>query len=58
MKIGIFDSGIGGLNVLDGFLKAGTKAEYIYVGDNFYVPYGTKTQEELEKIITRILNFF
>ena len=58
MKIGIFDSGIGGLNVLDDFLKAGTKAEYIYVGDNFYVPYGTKTQEELEKIITRILNFF
>ena len=58
MKIGIFDSGIGGLNVLDDFLNAGIKAEYIYVGDNFYVPYGTKTKEELEKIITRILNFF
>ena len=58
MKIGIFDSGIGGLNVLDDFLNAKINAEYIYLGDNLNVPYGTKTQEELEKIIKRIFKFF
>lgn len=58
MKIGVFDSGIGGLNVLDDFLNAGINVEFIYLGDNLNVPYGTKTQEELEIIIKRVFKFF
>ncbi len=43
MKIGVFDSGLGGLTVLGQFLSHLSGHEYIYLGDNARVPYGNKS---------------
>ncbi len=43
MKIGVFDSGYGGLTVLKEFLKALPEYDYIYLGDNARTPYGTRS---------------
>ena len=57
MKIGIFDSGVGGLTVLKS-LSEKYNAEYIYIGDNKNCPYGEKTKDELLKYAIRIVNYF
>lgn len=44
MKIGIFDSGLGGLSVLAGIRKALPEYEYVYLGDTKHVPYGNQTR--------------
>jgi glutamate racemase len=60
MRIGLFDSGIGGLTVLKSFLKYHPNNEYIYYGDTLHLPYGEKTKEELyeysKNIIENLLN--
>lgn len=43
--IGVFDSGVGGLTILRGFLKDHPNYNYIYLGDNANVPYGGKSAE-------------
>ena len=45
MKIGVFDSGLGGLTILDGFLKLLPQYDYIYLGDNARAPYGSRSFE-------------
>lgn len=45
MKIGIFDSGIGGLLVIRAIVKKLPQYDYIYLGDTKHVPYGDKSQE-------------
>lgn len=57
MKIGIFDSGLGGINVLSELLKLYPDEEYIYVGDNKNLPYGTKSKEELLILASKIIDF-
>lgn len=57
-SIGVFDSGIGGLNVLNQLMARFPNEHFIYLGDNANVPYGEKSREELEKIIQRVLRFF
>ncbi len=58
MRIGVFDSGIGGLNVLKEMMKKYPNMEYLYFGDTFYLPYGDKTKEQLICLGTRIIRFF
>lgn len=41
--IGIFDSGIGGLTILEEIRKELPDYDYIYLGDNARAPYGTKS---------------
>ena len=43
--IGVFDSGLGGLTVFKYFLRELPEYNYIYLGDNARLPYGTKSQE-------------
>ncbi len=45
MKIGVFDSGYGGLTVLKEFLEQLSQYDYIYLGDNARTPYGTRSYE-------------
>ncbi|WP_461829867.1 glutamate racemase [Aquifex sp.] len=45
MKIGIFDSGVGGLTVLKAVRKHYPKVDIVYLGDTARVPYGTKSRE-------------
>ncbi len=45
MKIGIFDSGIGGLIVARAIRKAMPEYDYVYFGDTKRLPYGNKSHE-------------
>ena len=57
MKIGIFDSGIGGITVLKEALTQLPEAEYIYYSDNLHVPYGTKPKEEVFGYVEDVVRF-
>lgn len=41
--IGVFDSGFGGLTILNGIRKLMPEYDYIYMGDNARTPYGTRS---------------
>ena len=56
--IGVFDSGIGGLTVLDEIVKLLPNYNYIYYGDSKNNPYGEKTDEELLNITSNIVEQF
>ena len=43
MRIGIFDSGIGGLTVLAALRRAAPDHEMLYLGDTARIPYGTRS---------------
>lgn len=45
--IGFFDSGIGGLTVLQEALQRLPNAQYLYYADSDHAPYGTKSKEEV-----------
>lgn len=45
MKIGVFDSGLGGLSILREIIKALPEYDYAYLGDNARVPYGGRSEE-------------
>lgn len=47
IKIGLFDSGIGGFSVLVELFKQFPKAEYFYVADRAHAPYGPKSDLEI-----------
>ena len=47
MKIGIFDSGIGGLSIVPSVRRALPKVDIIYYADVKNVPYGEKTPSEV-----------
>lgn len=48
-KIGVFDSGFGGLTVLSGIRRMLPQYDYIYLGDSARTPYGTRSQEVVYK---------
>lgn len=56
--IGLLDSGVGGLSVLDEFVKIMPNNDYIFFGDTKNVPYGTKTPQEIFNYTKNILDFF
>ena len=47
LKIGFFDSGVGGISVMTAARRVLPDAEYIYYADEAHVPYGTKPHEEI-----------
>lgn len=57
MRIGVFDSGLGGVNVLASLIKKYPHHEYIYFGDTKNLPYGDKTKEELMNLASGAINF-
>ena len=57
MRIGVFDSGIGGLTVLKELVRKYPNNEYIYVGDTLNIPYGTKSLDELKKLSSNIIDY-
>jgi glutamate racemase len=42
-KIGVFDSGVGGLTVLRALVEQTPEADYLYFGDTARLPYGSKS---------------
>jgi len=57
MKIGFFDSGIGGLTVLYEALKVLPREDYLYYADTAHVPYGNKPKEIVRKYILEAVDF-
>ena len=57
-KIGIFDSGVGGLTVLKELKDLCPNESFMYVGDTKNLPYGSKTKDELMKITSKIFDFY
>ena len=57
MRVGLFDSGIGGLTVLKELVKKYPNNDYIYLGDNRNLPYGDKTKEELMDLSIKNIEF-
>lgn len=58
MKIGVFDSGLGGLTVVQAMIQVIKGAQIFYVADTKNAPYGEKTPEQILKYsldITRYL---
>lgn len=57
MKIGVFDSGIGGLSVLHQARKVMPDEHYLYYADTAHVPYGIKPKEEIRGYIFDAIGF-
>lgn len=57
MKVGLFDSGIGGLTVLKELLKKAPYNCYIYIADTDRAPYGMKSLETLKRYALEIVSF-
>lgn len=55
MKIGVFDSGVGGITVLKEALKQLPHVDYVYYADNLHVPYGTKTKEQVLGYVSEVV---
>jgi glutamate racemase len=55
--IGVFDSGVGGLTVLDECLAAMPAEDFLYFGDTALFPYGEKSRAELRRRALDISNW-
>ncbi|MEI6857801.1 glutamate racemase [Psychrilyobacter sp.] len=56
-KIGMFDSGVGGLTVLKEIQRIVPSSHIIYYGDNGNAPYGDKTEIEIRELCLNIGKF-
>ncbi|NRD79790.1 glutamate racemase [Bacillus sp. BRMEA1] len=57
MRIGFFDSGIGGMTVLHQALKYLPNEDYIFYADTLNIPYGEKSKEEVRDYIFQAVDF-
>ncbi len=56
-RIGIFDSGLGGLSILNELKKVLPNEDYLFYEDSINNPYGEKTEEELFEITSKIVDY-
>ena len=54
--IGVFDSGYGGLTILDKIREVLPEYDYIYLGDNARTPYGTRSFEVVYEFTRQAVN--
>ena len=47
MAVGVFDSGLGGLTVLDAVARRLPQVPFVYFGDNAHAPYGVRTADDI-----------
>jgi glutamate racemase len=57
MRIGFFDSGIGGLSVLYEALRQLPHEDYLYYADDANVPYGNKSRDEIRCCVFEAVDF-
>lgn len=53
-RIGVFDSGVGGLSVLRHLIAFLPEMHYIYLGDTARVPYGNKSMQTIAHYAARV----
>ena len=58
LKIGIFDSGIGGFTILNSLFKTRNDVEVFYLADTKRIPFGNKSFKEIRSIAKEICFFF
>ena len=58
LKIGIFDSRIGGFTILNSLLKTRKDVEVFYLADTKRIPFGNKNSKEIRLIAKEICTFF
>jgi glutamate racemase len=51
-RIGIFDSGYGGLSIAKSIVKKLPQYDYIYLGDSANAPYGPRPKDEVQRLTT------
>ena len=56
-KIGVFDSGLGGLSILKELIKLLPNEDYLFYEDSVNNPYGQKSEDELLKIVDNVVKF-
>lgn len=47
MAVGVFDSGLGGLTVLDALIERLPEVPFVYLGDNAHTPYGVRDADDI-----------
>jgi glutamate racemase len=57
MKIGVFDSGVGGLTVLRELVRRLPDASFLYFGDTARLPYGSKSAETVARYAIEAARF-
>lgn len=57
MKIGIFDSGLGGLLILKEIRKVLPEYNYVYLGDTLRLPYGNRSQQQIYEFTKNGIEF-
>jgi glutamate racemase len=57
MKIGVFDSGLGGLIIMRSIIKLLPQYEYVYFGDTKHVPYGNRSEEAIYRYTESAIDF-
>jgi len=57
MRIGIFDSGVGGITVLKRALEFLPDESFLYYADTQNVPYGTKSKDEVKAYVFDAVDF-
>ena len=55
--IGVFDSGLGGLTILNQLDKDFNNCKFIYFGDTAHLPYGTKSNQSIITFCENIVEF-
>jgi len=58
MKIGVFDSGLGGLTILKELTTTIKGANFFYLADTLNAPYGEKTPQQILQYSLQITQFF
>ncbi len=53
MKIGFFDSGLGGLYLLHAVARKLPQYDYVFLGDTKNLPYGDKTQDQIYRLTSK-----
>jgi glutamate racemase len=56
-KIGVFDSGFGGLHTLRHIVAELPQYDYVYLGDSARTPYGPRTRDEVQTFSTQAVDF-
>lgn len=57
MKIGIFDSGLGGLIITHALKESLSRYDYLYLGDTANLPYGNKTKDQIYEYTKKALGY-
>ena len=57
MKIGVFDSGLGGLIIAKSLMQTLPQYDYVYLGDTEHLPYGEKTSGHILKYTLQAMRY-